>query len=276
MFTAAVGSTLLRSILNHDKKLHLIKSINDIDGFVARHFDVQINYQNLNRDIRTKFVSLWSLSIIAIAMFLFSSYRTNSEMFLFGVQISILNHAVHIETFQNFIFVTGIHNRLKIIMNEFNNLRQRNDTRLDSLMRSFIEIYEVNRKLNKSFEISQIMNLMQLNGSLLINSYWLGMAFLGVPYAIVSDAFTFIIPSSIILFSFAKMARQTLKLTKRMRSSLSTLNLFSSQSEEILILFHRCQFSTKAFGIYDTSYATLSKVSIFTLKAEFQIKIIII
>lgn len=261
MFTAAVGSALFRSILSHDKKLHMIKSINDFDDCVAWRFDVQIIYQNMNKDIRKKFVCLWSMSIIAIALFLVSSYRTSSEMFIFGIQISILNHAIHIGTFQNFIFVTGIHNRLKMIMNEFDNLCQRNDSRLESLMRSFVELYEVNRKLNKSFEISQTMNLMQLNGSLLINSYWLGMALLGVPYAIISDAFTFIVPSSIILFSFAKMDRQTLKLTQRMRSNLSSLNLLSAQSEEILILFHRCKFSTKAFGVYDTSYATLNKVS---------------
>lgn len=261
MFTAAVASTLLCSISKHKEKLLLVESFNEFDDFVSKHFSGQLNNKKIIKNIQRVFAVGWMMSVIAISLFIVSSYNTNLAMFLFGIQISIPNHIVHIEAFQLLMFVSGIQTRLKLISDELKNLRKENVSKLENLMEALIKLEETNKNFNQIFELPLLLNLMQLHGSLLINSYWLGVALFGVPYAVVSDAFTFIVPSMTILLYFAQLDRKAMKMKHKFVADLLSLNLHSSQSEECLILIHRCKFSTKAFGAFDTSFAMFGKVS---------------
>lgn len=75
-----------------------------------------------------------------------------------------------------------------------------------------------------------------------------------------TDAFTFLIPSFSIIFIFAHIDRNTKRLREKITSSIVSKTDMPDDNEDLLVLLYRCKFTTEAFLVFDTSYATVGKV----------------
>lgn len=76
----------------------------------------------------------------------------------------------------------------------------------------------------------------------------------------ITDAFTFLIPSFSMIIIFAYIDRNTKKLHEKIVSSIAEKADTSEQSENIFVLLRCCKFTTEAFLVFDTSFATVGKV----------------
>lgn len=186
MFSLAVSSSIVCSIKNRDKKNELLNNYRDFDLTIEKSFNSPIDYKDLEKKCLWAFAACYFLSVIMNGLFSASGYGYGFSFFLYGVQISVLSHMVHMEMFQAFLFVWGIQIRLNIVSNELVRLQgnlKSEPQKIMELKQIFIKLYELQFRFNDVFKFPLLLNLLELYSSLLIDLYWLAIGLFGVPYA---------------------------------------------------------------------------------------------
>lgn len=74
-------------------------------------------------------------------------------------------------------------------------------------------------------------------------------------------ALSLIIPSAMILFYLGHTDAQTKSLSRKIISSVTSLPTCLPEKEELLILLLHCKFASESFRAFDTSFATVGRVS---------------
>lgn len=183
MYTCAVTSSLYCSIWHTKFKLELFQAFNEIDEFMARTAKLHLDYENWNKILSKLFIWFWFLSILSISYFLFSTHYSNPEFIAYAWHLNFLNHAVHMEAFYVFILTQNVKNRLREMSNFEVAEKPEN---LEILRKMHQKLNDVVLKIKLCFQAPIFFNLMQINSSMLINLYWMSMAFLDIPYALIS------------------------------------------------------------------------------------------
>lgn len=190
MYTSAVASSIYCSLAKHVEKLEILTSFKDFDQLIAPKRRIKTkNYVEMNKSILKSFIMFWSLSVFASLVFLINACTADPELFIYASKIIVLNHVVHIEAFQIFVFVKGIQNRFQFISEEFKRLSKSVKPKsegLQELQNLLLKLCDINQQFNKCFELPLFFNMMELYSSVLLNVYWLGKAYLGYSYAFVS------------------------------------------------------------------------------------------
>lgn len=269
------------SVRKFTEKLEVLNSFMKFDDVMTKVLKRRQNYEKVNRRSTILFIFFLIASLINFIKLVESFSIFPSNFFAYLCLTSFLNHLVHTEAFQLYVFVKAIQVRLKILQKE---IERASESSLDfellfQIEGSFAEIFDMNQKINNCFKVPLMFNLMDLYSTFIINSYWMVMSLWSsqgkisgkfmsswyVKFYIVNDLFSdallFQIPALLVLIILAQLHRETEKLMLKIVSTLTSISEPNSQVEDFLILLHRCQFSTTSYNAIDISFANFGKVS---------------
>lgn len=176
MFTVAIGSSFYSSIIHSPIKAEIVTPFDEFDEFISRVFSIRLDKFQINQRTQQAFVIFWLLTMSSALLFVVQTINLPTPIFVYTVQVVVLNHIVHLQTFKMFIFARGVQNRLKIILDKCS---KSEESQIGDLQDAIIKLYEVNQKFNRCFKYTLLLNLLQIYLTVLINFYWQLMALLG-------------------------------------------------------------------------------------------------
>lgn len=208
MYSLVVLSSLVCAFINYHRKAEVIQSFVGIDNLLLKKLQHNFDYSKLNNRRQVIFVVVWLASIGHFGLILLSYYKMDMGIFQYGCQAVVLDHAIQIALYQHMILACGVQLRLQAVAEEFKKINQecdlenlnttlkriylnnkkfeKKDLRFCQLQEVFIELLETKKLVNRCFRLPLLCNLLRIYGSIVINFYWLGLAFLGTPHAKVA------------------------------------------------------------------------------------------
>ena len=181
-FIGATGG-VLNSILKNQKKRVLMMKLIKVDR-LFKHLKITVDYQQFNKQIQKRFYYNF-LFFISFSLFLIVSTLIYSPQFLFYIlQLHLLLHFIQMHCLYVLIFLWTIDHRMELLCD----LVKNSDTTWDSnslfvLKLIIMHLLEIIKEFRNVFGLSLFASLFQIYMSVLINSYWLSMAFLDLPDA---------------------------------------------------------------------------------------------
>lgn len=188
IYSSASILSILFSIINYSKKIRLLNDFHKFDSMTVDSLNVKLNYEKIESTSRLIFIPLLLLSLFCNLIFLTNSFVLNPQAIAYAVPIAFLAHSVHISTSQIIIFMHGVQCRLEIINVSCARLNNNKFAKLRNVMkiqRALIMLHDIKRSIDQCFGLTLIFSLLQLNTSILINVYWIGLALLDIPDAFI-------------------------------------------------------------------------------------------
>lgn len=267
-------SSIYSSIVNHSMESKIFQDFAELDNFLAQFFEYQDNYNYWNKNALKKFAIYWSCSALLNGYFLYSTYLSALGYFSHACLVNLLNHVIQIEAFYIFMLAQAIQNRLDLI-SQFERLES--DKSIEDKREMVMRITDIVNQISSCFKLPLLLNMIQINFALLINTYWLWMAFLGVPMALIngnhvfviifnlmsilfSESLSFILPSIAIVFFLGQITRTTEKYFLKIISTLTTTKEKYYQTEDMLIFLYGSSFTINAFEAFNLSFKCLGAV----------------
>lgn len=146
------------TIYYREKVRHLWKLIDQLDDYILRFLKLDINYKHENLLSLGSIVALISIIFmfsIAISQSNFTATANYHKVFKIRFYFIILNH---LNSHKCIFFLAILCNRLKIIAEKFDEIRQ-NDDKLVALMQVYSIMWQMSRKIEKYFYPLMIMHL---------------------------------------------------------------------------------------------------------------------
>lgn len=187
-FISATSSSILCSIKFQMKKQQIFQEFHSFDKFSAENLKYKINYGTLYKRLTRRFTVLWILSTSICFLSLLVNRNGNLRMIIYIVKVTTMAHIVHVQGFQIIVFTHGFLSRLELVAKFSKN----QDTILLNL--SLQKLYEINKSVNDWLQINLFFILIHNYATLIINSYWIGLTYLGAPWSssCISKLLTFI------------------------------------------------------------------------------------
>lgn len=144
----------------HRKNIqNLWNLINQLDDYIVRFLEIDLNYKRENMLHLTKILLLITANTVLGAIMSRSNFTSSVDFQRFstvGKYFVILNQC---NSHKCIFFLAIISNRLKVIVENFNEIKQ-NDHKIVALMQIYSILWKLSRKIAKVFYIPMILNLM--------------------------------------------------------------------------------------------------------------------
>lgn len=287
IYSLASIMSVLCSINDYSKAIRLLNDFHKFDSMMVESLNMKLNYEKVESNSRLIFILLLLLPLFCNLIFLTNSFILNPQTIAYAVPIVFLIHLVHISTVQIIIFMNGVHFRLEIINVSCAHLSNNKFVKLRNVMKiqtALIMLHDIKRSIDKCFGLTLVFSLLQLYASILINVYWIGLALLDISGAfILGIKFLVavlckskynkllltecigIIPSFAFIIYLAHIDLKV-KMSYRRIVSTSTSGEYFHHSKELSILLWRCKFTMESFRAFDTSFASVGKVTKIRMK----------
>lgn len=180
-FTLAVGSSLYISIACGKQKSELINAIFKFDWFTLTNLKIRLNYKVLHTKLTRLLIGLSLFYFTAHTIALKKAYVKSLSKFIYLFICLILNTIVLSNFVQAFVFMSAIRNRLNLLRNELGIHKQFLSKGINffHLKHSVIELFDINKLVEKLLRSNVLINMVEVNFSILCCLYWLGMLVLG-------------------------------------------------------------------------------------------------
>lgn len=169
-------------MFNHTIKTEIIEAFEKMDIFIKGRLQLDMNYAKCNQFILVAFTIRLISTITSTGVLLIITLKTSPLMVPYVYQLIFVYFIVQSEAFQMFIFVKGVQIRLALI-SEYEISATSPNTSLGLLKSSLLKVYDTNQMLQKYFEASFLLNILQNYAAILISSYWIGVAIMEISYA---------------------------------------------------------------------------------------------
>lgn len=226
-----------------------------------KHFD-NINKnllppKNLKSSFKPIFL-FFSVSFIGIFSFILNIFFSEFSYFPYVCMLSLLTFLIQMQLAQIFIFMTKIQHCLKIL-NEFE-ISDSEDL-FSEYTKAFVKLLEINTEVNIYIQFPLLLSLAHVYLSILINFYWFFISILKSSLYLMVACLSFIIPCFIILFLLLYHDHQSRRIILLIQSKSTKLLHFFNGAEGFSMLQFHCKFTYTAFGIFETSAASVGQVS---------------
>lgn len=272
MHSLAVFSCIYVTIMHHDKRILLSDGIKSLDESLLKSFKFRVDCEYLEKCNLRNFVIYWIFVSSIFVAFEISTYINTPLFVSYSWQFEILNHVIQMQIFQYFMYINATKIRMKFLYDIAKTISEPSQnatklkssieliTNLNNLKKSLVQINEIIRTFNKTFGISLVLVLLQIYSSILINLYWLGMAALGIPYALISDAFIFIVPCLMMLLLLALQEYNFQKYRKNTIHILMKFNFQIPIVKEILVMCRQMSFSFVGLKFIGITYSEIARI----------------
>lgn len=229
------------------------------DNWMKFHLKVQSTQSNNDKIIEKYFVFGIGVSIVATITFVINLYFFEFHFFVNSFMLSSLIHLIQLQLLEFLVFVLKIQGRLETLSRAKLCV---NNKGIFLSKTAFIKLFEINKDAISCFKIPLSFCLVQVYSSVLINSYWFFASLLESRLAMTFEALSLIIPSFLFLILLLQADQKCRQALLKVHSKATTTLQIFEQTEEFLIVQHRCKFSTNILGLFGTSSASVCEVSV--------------
>lgn len=184
-YAFAVGSSIYVSIAKREEKLQLIEAFFDFDLHLANTSTIKSNYKYLHTKLIKLAAGFCCFYFTAHAVLLRNTFNAVDKSFVYSLQIFALNTVILSDFFQTFVFMAAIQNRMRTLSDIFkflNFVKAMDDRIFKNLKQSVMKLFEINKLLEKLLQSRLLLNLVEVNFSVLCCLYWIGKRILGAHY----------------------------------------------------------------------------------------------
>lgn len=157
----------------------MLKLIDEHDKYVKKSLNVQLNYEKINKKLKSFFITFWIVALLSYIGYFISVIYNDSDLYYlyYAVQIEIPNHLIHLQGFQFVIFFYAIERRIKLVSScNFGDNEAEVRKALEKICHIWKAFYEC-------IGMNLLICMIQIYISTVINLFWLGMSFMKVNYA---------------------------------------------------------------------------------------------
>lgn len=167
------------------KKIKLMKSFKSFDFLFSKSFRVKMDYGKIHQDaiIVSLIILIVSLHALALLVIQMPSNRNYSQSF-HSVHILIYNVVIVGEILQLFVFANGIQLRMSFMADQLKSSRSFCSTAVN-LKKLLFVLHDTNELMKECFGLPLLITMMEIYSRILFSSYWLGVSFWKVQYAVL-------------------------------------------------------------------------------------------
>lgn len=177
LLSSAALLTVCSSIFNHEAKNRIMLKLLEHDNSLNRSLNVQhLKKSEIQKNLLVMF-TVFSSSSVAYLIYVYSM-NSKVEIIVYGFQYVSMNHIIHVQCLQIYIFAKSVEERLRIL-SDLELLRNNNLHSLSCIKRGLVDLCDVVRDINECFSSSLCLIYILLYGSVISNLHWIGISLLG-------------------------------------------------------------------------------------------------
>lgn len=146
----------------------------------------RMNYETLYKYLTTMFLSLCTLTTSVCLISIFVNKSMGYRRLIYIAKVTVLSHIVNVQSIQIYIFTHGLQSRLEIIATYLNSEHTKQSLNGNLVQDLLQNIYAINKCVNNWFQIPLMFIITHNYATLIINSYWIALYYLGSPWSLSS------------------------------------------------------------------------------------------
>jgi hypothetical protein len=256
-FLAALSS-VLNTILNRKKINELVVKLESLDYWLKNDLKIHLNAEKANSSFTVQFIVILSTTVLALCSLTFNSQFYGIQSFTRVSLSCLIILIVYVQLLQIAMISHAFLVRLKVL--SLFKTRKSTENMLKA-KEAILKLHDLNEKFIECFRISFWFSISSIYLSVLTELYFFGSLSLGYPLTVLLDAVLYFIPCSLVLLLMGQIDRETQKYFKKICLTLTCSRKSLELTEDLMMLHNHFRFSARCFGMIDTSFEMLGKVS---------------
>lgn len=148
-----------------------------------KSFKLPTIYEDISKQSYKSFKIFLIFLIASYSAYMASTCIFNKQFVYFVLQYESFSHIIHLQGFQLLLYSKAKEVRFELLSRVLFEDDDETEMKLQHLKEALVQMFEVARETNKCFSLSLLLTFCCLYGLIVNNLQWIGISFLGVPYA---------------------------------------------------------------------------------------------